>query len=357
MPTDDPNTAPSAAWQDALLALLGELEAATTPSAQAQVFARVAALEPDLQRFLIDNMLAQASPDAAAFLQALAVQPATPADVRAHARAASAALDEQGIAPPPTGQETFYQGWIQQGRERGEQIMLLGWRLGDGRLEALVFLLDWRGDGLKDFYRTREISSQEWRELVDHNSQKGAPLVAIALGAGRALLEDVLAEGKRFSRPVPRDFRLAEGLIEQRILSAAERPADAHSYINPALEPAAVVESYIEALHHRDYLLMWHLLAPEHLSRQPDPLAGVEALRRQGKHAPRRRGGASIASPTPPASTAGETDTATVMAQSDEEKVEPNGRRVRLPVRERYTLRRGADGWRITAIEREAAES
>ncbi len=348
MPTDDPTTAQDAAWHEVLSALLAELEAATTSEAQAGVLAHVATLDPDLQRFLIANMVAQATPEAAAFLGALAAQPRAPDAVRTQAHEGLMALDARGITAPPTGHETFYRGWVQQGRERGEQIMILGWRLADGRLEALVFLLDWRGDGLKDFYRTREISGQEWRELVEHNQQKGAPLVEIALGDGRALLEATLAEGKRFSRPVPRDYRLAESLIGQRITTAAEPPATTRQYVNPELEPAAVVEAYIQALHHRDYLLVGELLAPDHPARAPERSAAVEALRREWKHAPRRRSDASVTPEAPPEATG---EQARVVAEGETEKVEPNGRRVRQPVRERYHLRRTDDGWRITAIE------
>jgi hypothetical protein len=338
----------AARWQDELVALLADIEGAHTPEVETRVLGRLVRLDPDLQRFLVERMGEQDTPEAAAFLSALAAHPEAPSALREHAGAGVIALAERGIAAPVPGIETFHAGWVQRGRERGEQIMMLGWRLPDGRLEGLVFLLDWRGDGLKDFYRTREISDVEWGELIEHNGKKGATLTAISLAEGRALLEEALAEGQRFSRPVPREYRLAQRLVEQRILRAAELPATPRQYVAPDLEPAAVVTAYLQALHYRDYLLVWELLAPEHPMRAIGRGPGVDTLRRQQKHAPRRRLDASMA-PEQPVS-AGDKERVTMLAESEEESVDRSGRRVRQPVRERYHLRSTPDGWRIVAV-------
>jgi hypothetical protein len=344
-----------AGWQEELAALLAAIEAAQAPEgshareAEAALLARVAGLDLDLQQFLVARMAKQESAEAAAFLDALASRAETPGVTREQARAALATMAERGIVAPTTQTESFYAGWVQQGRERGEQIMLLGWRLPDGRIEGLVFLLDWRGDGLKDFYRTREISDAEWGELVEHNGRKGAPLTAISLADGRALLEGALAESQRFSRPVPREYRLAQALIQRRILSATGLPAAPRQYVAPDLNPAAVVGAYIRALHYRDYLLVWELLAPKHSMRAQERAEGVDALRRQLKHMPRRRPDAQISLEGQSPITAQEH--ASVLAEGEEESFERSGRRVRQSVRERYHLRHTADGWRITAID------
>src|SRR5262249_23603076 len=149
-------------------------------------------------------------------------------------------------------------------RERGEQILLLGWRLSGGEIEAFVFLLDWRGDGLKDFYATRRLTDAEWRQLVEHNTAKGAPLVEVTLAEGRALLEAVLAESRRFSRPLPREYKLTQGTIARRVLEVEEVPSAprSRSYLAPDLAPEAVISAYAAALHYRDYALAAELLAP-----------------------------------------------------------------------------------------------
>jgi hypothetical protein len=353
---DDPNQPRDldlTRWQGELVALLEQIEAAQTPEAEAAALAQVARLGPDLQRFLVERMAEHETPETAAFLEGLAAQPATPAPVRDQARAALARLGEYGVAVPAPGVERFYAGWVQLGRERGEQIMILGWRLPAGRLDALVFLLDWRGDGLKDFYRTREMSDEEWRALLEHNGRKGAPLTEITLTEGRALLEEALAEGRRYSRPLPREYRLSQAVVERRVLDSASTPDGVRQYVSPDLDPVALVGAYLQALHYRDYLLAWELLAPEHPLRGAGPRAeAVEALRRQLKQAPRRRPEAAA---TPEREATADDQTASVLAEGAEETTEQRGRRVRQAVRERFTLRRTADGWRIAAIERLSA--
>ena len=351
MTQDNPSSQQQAGWQNELAALLAEIEAATTPADEARVFGRVAALDPDLQLFLLEHMAAQATPEAAAFLAALAAHPHTPPAVSARARAEPDTLAARDILPPAPGVETFHAGWLQEGRERGEQIMILGWRLPDGRMEALVFLLDWRGDGLKDFYRTREVSPAEWRELLEHNGAKGAPLVEITLAEGRALLEDALAEGQRFSRPAPREYKLAQDVVNQRVAQATDLPTTRRSHITPTLAPEEVVAAYVRALHHRDYALVYELLAPDHSTRAQPRAAAIEALRREWKPMPRRRPDAKATLEAPSAATAARRDDASVLAEGQAETVERTGRRVRTTVRERYHLRRTPEGWRISGVE------
>jgi hypothetical protein len=338
-------------WQERFAALLAEIESANTPTAQARVMAAVATLDPPLRRFLVAQLEQQRTVEAAAILDALAAHPETPAEGRSEARAALARLGAQGVAVAAASAEAFHTGWLQLGRERGEQIMLLGWRVGGARLEALVFLLDWRGDGVKDYYRTRGLTEAEWAELVAHNGEKGAPLVEITLAEGRALLLAALAEGQRYSRPVPREYRLAQGLIQRRVLDATDAAPPAHDYLTPDLGPEAIVTAYVSALHFRDYLLAWALLAPEHPARTgATPAAGADALRQARKRSPRRRPEISATlEAAPKGAKAGAT--ATVLAAGAEERVEPSGRKVRAPVRERYTLRAGPEGWRIVASE------
>jgi hypothetical protein len=309
-------------------------------------------MDADFQRFLVARMAEQTSAESATFLAALAAHPGTPADVRADARAALDRLADQDIRPAAAGQEEFYTGWVQQGRERGEQIMILGWRLPDTRIDACVFLLDWRGDGLKDFYRTRDLTVEEWRELVEHNGKKGAALAEISLAEGRALLDEALAEGKRFSRPVPREYKLAHDLIQSRIFDATPPADHARHFLDPDLTAEAAVQAYVAALHFRDYLLLYDLLATDHPARVAGSRAeAVETLRREHKHTPRRREDVRTSGPPTPTSS-GDAAEAIVDAEGEEELVEPSGRRTRQPVRERYTLTHTSAGWRIARIER-----
>jgi hypothetical protein len=309
---------------------------------EAQPLERLAAADPDLLAFLVDQFAAQDTPQAAAILEGLATHTGVVEPIRAQARTALDDMASRGIAPAPPGKERFFAGWVQEGRERGEQILMLGWRLAGGDNEALVFLLDWRGDGLKDYYRTRRMRAGEWRQLVEHNGAKGAPLVEVSLAEARALLEAVLAESRRFSRPMPREYKLDSRLIERRILQAAELPADPPTYVSASLTPEQVVAAYIAALHYRDYRLAADLLASEHPVRAGRPASeAADALRAQLKHAPRRDEDAQISALQASA------DEVIVQAAGTQALVERTGRRVRQEVAERYTVRRQGDVWRI----------
>ncbi|MGH2514990.1 MAG: hypothetical protein ACRDHP_04980, partial [Ktedonobacterales bacterium] len=185
----------------------------------------------------------------------------------------------------------------------------------------------------------------EWHELLEHNGQKGAPLVEISLAEGRALLDAALAESRRFSRPLPREYRREVNLIERRIVQTAAPASEPRSFVSPDLAPAAVVSAYTAALHYRDYALAADLLAPEHPLRAGRPVPETAAaLAATLKHAPRRREEVQTEAV---AGTDAEDDMATVNATGSEVRVEPSGRRVESLVRERHTLRRLAPGWRI----------
>ena len=349
--TPDTSETPDTSWLQQLDDLLATLD--THPdhpeSGQDAAFMeRVAALDPDLQQFLVERMAEQDSPQAAAFLELLAAYTATPTPVRMAAREARDALAARGVIPASPGEERFLAGWAQQSRETGEQIMLLGWRMPAGGVEALVFLLDWRGDGLKDFYRTRDMSDAEWRQLVAHNAAKGAPLAELTLSDARALLEAAQAESRRFSRPMPRGYKLEARVIERRVLSAAPLPPDMPPYLRPDLAPEAIVTAYNDALHYRDYALAALLLHPDHPDRAGRTVEETATeLRARLKHAPRREAGASVTRRPDGAAGARVTDEVRLEAQGMEVAVDTRGGRTRTPMSEIFVLRMSTDGWRI----------
>ncbi len=362
--TDAPDTSspPPNSWIEQLDALLSLLGDETHTGDEAEFLRRLTTLDPELLAFLVERIAEEDSPQAATVLEVVATQPETPEHVRERARVARDALAERGIVPAPPGEERFFSGWVQRGRERGEQILVLGWRMPSGGLEALVFLLDWRGDGLKDFYRTRDMQEAEWRELLTHNGEKGAPLTEITLVQGQSLIEAALAESKRFSRPAPREYKLESRVIERRVLesgaasSSEDMLATQESLIAPTLSPEQVVTAYVAALHHRDYALAVLLLSPEHPLRAGRSLdAALTDLRTQLKHAPRRDEAVRVAAPPDGAEhateqAAAEGDESSVEAHGAEVAVERTGRRVRTDVHERYVLRRSGGGWRIVSI-------
>lgn len=342
-------------WLQQLDEILSLLEAQPEAEQDKQLLSRVAALDPDLLAFLVEQLVGQQSPEAAALFDRLAAQPTTPEPVRERAKAALDTLAQQGIRPPKPGEESLYAGHVQEGRERGEQVLALGWRLPDSSLEAMVFLLDWRGDGLKDYYRTRSMTDAEWRELIAHNSTPEAPMVELRLPEAKALVEAAIAESRRFSRPLPREYRLDAALVDRRLLHAVEATAadTLRSFITPALSPEAVVRTYVAALHYRDYALAALLLAPDHRLRRERTLAdAAEALRLELKHAPRREREVEARLTAPNEDhpeDASETSEVEVETEGAEILVERSGKRKRQPVHETYRLRKLSQTWKIIA--------
>ncbi len=336
---------PPAAWIEQRDALLGHLNAAS--SSDPALAATLAELDPALVEFLLQQVVAQGTREAAAFLEVVATENGISREARTQARAALARLAEGGIAAAPES-ERFLAGYIQQNREGGEQILLLGWRLPSAEIEALVFLLDWRGDGLRDYYSTHTLSDAQWKELVDHIADKGAPLAEVPLAEARALLDAALAESRRYSRPLPREYKISPGLIDRRILRAELPPVDApHAFVAPDLTPEQVISAYVAALSYRDYTLAIELLTADHPSRTGRSVAEAASdLRVALKHAPRRDEAVEVAP-------AGEGERQRVLlATGAEVAVQASGKRVRGEVRERYTLVRQDDAWRIERIER-----
>jgi hypothetical protein len=331
-------------WLSALDDVLAQFSEGADDSMDRATLTRLTVLDPDLLAFLVAQIAEQDSPQAASALEALTRQPETPQTIQEQARAGLEAMAERGVMPDVMGAERFMAGWVQQARERGEQILMLCWRLAQGDLEAMVFLLDWRGDGLKDYYRTRRMKHDEWAQLVEHNRAKGAPLVEIEKEQARTLLAASLAESRRFSRSLPRDYTLEASLIERRLELSHIQQADPPSHVSVALAPEEVVAAYIAALHYRDFLLVAMLLDDAHPLRAGHTRSETaDELRRHYKGASRRERDA-IANQIESGD-----DHAIVEAQGTQVVVEKTGRKVREAVRERYTLKLSGT-WRIVSV-------
>lgn len=334
-------------WLSELDEILPLLSEDSDDANNEQLISRMTSLDPDLLAFLISQFAEQDSPQAADALESLALRPDTPEAVREQAAVGLRMLAERGVTPSAPSAERFVSGWIQQSRERAEQILMLCWRLAEGEYEAFVLLLDWRGDGLKDFYRTRRMKEDEWLQLVEHNRDKGVPLVEVSLGEARALLAASLGESRRFSRPLPRDYKLDSSVIERRLNQTAESMPALPCFMSPSLSPEAVVTAYISALHYRDYLLAAMLLDESHPLREGRTVEETaEALRLNFKHTPRRERDAQVTIST---GNAENSLAAVVDAVGAQVVVEKTGRKTRQPVSERYTLKCN-DAWRVVSV-------
>src|SRR5262245_45471990 len=129
-------------WIEQLDTLLALLQDEQGVADEGRLADQLAGLDLHLAAFVVERVAEQRTPEAAAFLDLLARQTTLPDALRAQARAMFAVLTEQGVAAagPPPGTERFFAGYVQQSRERGEQILLLSWRLPGGDIEVFVFL-------------------------------------------------------------------------------------------------------------------------------------------------------------------------------------------------------------------------
>lgn len=332
---------------------LDDILTASTGDAEADeaLVARVLELDPDFLQFLIDRVSEQETSQSAGFLAALVAQSAAPEAIREHARIALDTLEQQGIHPPISGEEQFYAGYVTESRERGEQIMLLGWQMPDSTIEALVFLLDWRTDGVRDFYRTRSMTLTEWQQLLAHNSEKGGSLVTISPAEARTLIEQAHEVRKRFSRPEPREYRLERQVIERRLFDGIVARPMTRTFLPVALSAEEIVRAYTNALHHRDYTLLAMLLAEDNVLRNGHELNETIAnLQAQMKHQPRREEEAVIV--TEADSPDGHDSARTrFTVEGRAISVEKGGKRRAVPVRESVTLVLEPDGWRILSVQ------
>ena len=173
--------------------------------------------------------------------------------------------------------------------------------------------------------------------MIDHNAEKGAPLAEISLAEARALLDASLAESRRFSRPLPREYKISPGLVDRRVLRADLRPSTRRAPSSPPTSrPNTSSPPTSPRCSYRDYTLAIELLAERPpIARRSLDAEAADALRVELKHAPRREEAVEIASAHVPQGG----EDARLLATGAEVAVQTSGKRVRSEVRERYTLR------------------
>ena len=329
----------------------------TAPDAVSQSLGeQLSSLDPQLLGMVVENAYTTASPEAAALLELIASQSGIERTVRETARKYATELSHAAAAQSLSTDDQFVAASVQESRHDGEQILLTCWRVPDGRFEACVFLLNWRGDGLKDYYRTRGLSEPEWLQLREHTEKKGPALRDVTPAECKALLLAAQAESQRFSRPSPREYKVDKSLIARRILRDDVPSDDSHVHTPVDLPAADVVRAYIAALHHRDYSLAGELLAQTHPMRAGKSLAeATDQLRQTLRHSPRREPATLLETLTTDLSN--HVTAIRVRAESAETVIQPGGRKVTAPVRETFVLVHEDLGFRIESITPENPES
>jgi tetratricopeptide (TPR) repeat protein len=225
--------------------------------------------------------------------------------VRKEAKRALIRLEGARVYPywqPPTGQALpvieltpadlesarFWQGLVTDSFEAGEVQLMLSWELGPDykRARIMGFLLDFWGDGVKDFFT--EVSSK--RHIEDRIAQlramtKDLNLIPCSLARGRHLIEDALAINKKHGTRPHRDYRLNESLIRHMVLEAVENEEDGEDEddidsisIAPGMKPPGVVMNFIDALFASSYNRAYDLLSSDSTLR--DGLSRAEWVAR-----------------------------------------------------------------------------
>ena len=158
------------AWIQQLDGVLSNITSSAADEVPLSLGEQLSSLDPQLLRMVVESAYTTSSPEAAALLVLIASQTGIDQTIRETARSYANELLHTGAEESIPAEDEFVAASIQQSRHEGEQILLTCWRIPDGRLEACVFLLNWRGDGLKDYYRTRGLAEPEWQQLREHTA-------------------------------------------------------------------------------------------------------------------------------------------------------------------------------------------
>jgi len=197
-------------------------------------------------------------------------------DIRKESRRSLIRLEATKVYPhwsPPAAAQTpaitnnpprFWKGVVTQMREQGEVELVLCWEQGVDYSEAraLIFLLDFWHDGVKDFFT--EVSGK--RHIDSHIAELRTKYEDIkttdcTLAEGRRLIEEALSVNKWRGTTPHKDYRYHLPTINNLVFNAPDPGEDrGRTFINPELEPEDVVGNFVGAWSLGDYGLAYDLL-------------------------------------------------------------------------------------------------
>jgi tetratricopeptide (TPR) repeat protein len=160
----------------------------------------------------------------------------------------------------------FWKGRVTQTREEGEIQLCLCWEQGYdyGEARALLFLLDFWHDGVKDFIIETGGKRRVNEYIQDmQNKLPGVPFVDCTLAEGKRLIEEALSVNAWRNAAPHQDYRNNLSTVNNLILRADTTDNDSGlSFINPELEVQEVVVNFLGAWSLGDYGLAYDLLTP-----------------------------------------------------------------------------------------------
>ncbi len=227
-------------------------------------------LEEEVLLMVVEQLEARADTGAADLLSVLAAVSSSKAGRRA-ARRALQKLKLRGIHPQlkpaaRLGEDKFYKAYVGLMREQGELPLIMGWQRPDGSIQALMFLIDYWGRGIKESFPTHNLSRREFHREVVGSHEKDVPMAEISLVEGKRLVEEGLLYNEWFEEPLPDEFHEYHYMIESKVLEArGQPPPRRRAFVNPELEPAELVNHFLQM---PDFGLRYELLTATHPLRQ-----------------------------------------------------------------------------------------
>ncbi|MFQ6015371.1 MAG: tetratricopeptide repeat protein [Anaerolineae bacterium] len=227
-------------------------------------------LDEETLLMLIERLEARGDAGAADLLMVLSAVSGSKVGRKA-ARRALQKLKLHGIQPQlkpaaQLGSDRFYKGYVGLMREQGEVPLILGWQRPDGKIQALVFLIDYWGRGLKEFFPTHNLTKREFRRDLVGRQEKNIPMVEVSLAEGKRLVEEALLYNDWFDEPLPDQFNEYRFLVESKVLEArVQLPPQRRSFINSETTPSDLVHYFLEM---PDFGLRYELLAASHPLRR-----------------------------------------------------------------------------------------
>jgi tetratricopeptide (TPR) repeat protein len=263
---------------------------ASADKAQAEAAVATISALPEAAQILFLKTLAKTNDPAAADV-VVAINALNPyKEVRKEAKRALIRFEGSKIYPtwPPPITATaavqltipnpprFWQGFVTQSREEGEQQIILFWEQGYeyGETRVISLLLDYWLDGVKDAFVETSTKRRVNERLSDLRSKAAnSAIVPCSLAEGKRLLEEALSVNQWHGTTPHENFRSQLPLINKLILQTNDLDEDhGTTFITPELQEQEVVVNFIGAWSFGDYGLAYDLLTAncplrDHLSR------------------------------------------------------------------------------------------
>ncbi len=256
--------------------IAGDLHVSGSREQAAAALAAIIDMPEAAQMALLKLLSKEFDTDAADVLNALH-ELSPNKNIRKEARRALIRLEEVRVYPgwsPPTTDRfaiqmtssppRFWKGVATEMREQGEMQLVLLWEQGVDYNEAraLVFLLDFWEEGVKDFFTRTGTKRRIESEMAEMAAKTDVKSTDSTLAEGRRLIEEALSVNKWRGTTPHKDYRHNLPIINQLLWQAADVGEDrGRTFISPDLNAEEVVANFVGGWSLGDFGLAYDLLA------------------------------------------------------------------------------------------------